>query len=749
MPDLLGHYRLLRKIGEGGMGEVYEARDDRLERTVAVKIIRRGQECETARRRLWREARSLARVSHPHVCQIFDAEQAGDVLFLVLELLEGQSLAHRLAGGPLAAVDTVCIGRQVLEALEALHALGIVHRDLKPSNIFLTTHGVKLLDFGLASSYVAPSADITQTASALTAPGTLAGTPHYMSPEQAQGLAVGPMSDLFSAGAVFYEMLSGTYAFEGDSAVDVLYNVVHAQPAPLRGSPQIEALDAVIRRALAKEPAQRYASAREMAAALEMAAAPRSAARAGAPVTRLIALPFRALRKDEETDFLTYSLPDAVSTSLSAINTLVVRSSLVAARFEGQSPDPRRIAAEAGVDAILTGTLLRVGAQLRVMCQLVEAPAGTVLWSETAQVSMDDLFLVQDGLVQRIVQSLMLPLTEWERRTLERDVPAGPRVYEYYLRANQLTQIRSLANMKAARDLYLQCVETDPQYAPAWARLGRVHRFIEKFGEDTTENFQLAGAAFQRAFALNPDLGLAHNLYTPIECDQGRAPQAMVRLLERARYRTNDPELFAGLVQACRYAGELRASVAAHERACVLDPHAATSVAHTYFLLGDYPQTLAHYPSKGGYYLDCAALAGLGQNERALALLREREATGSVHGVIQSLRAYLEGKFDEAVRAIAACEDMTRRDPESRFYTCRHLARMGAPEPAMEALSGVIDQGFLCAYPLRHDCWLDPLRALPQFQELASKAERRQAEAHQSFLSAGGDWILDVHDSVH
>ena len=336
MPETVSHYRLVRKIGEGGMGEVYEARDERLARCVAIKIIRAARESEEARKRLWREARALARVSHPHVCQIFDVDQDGDTLFLVLELLEGRSLAVRLQDGPLSAGETAQIGYEILEALDALHRLGIVHRDLKPSNIFLTPHGVKLLDFGLARSYAAASAGVTQTATALTAPGMLAGTPHYMSPEQATGQAAGPAADLFATAAILYEMVAGRRAFEGDSLVDVLYNVVHGNPPALGGSRAVEALDQLIRRALAKRPEDRYASARDMAAALDSVTAAQGPAETTArrEVTRLIALPFSALRKDEETEFLTYSLPDAVSTSLSGIDSLIVRSSLAAARFE-------------------------------------------------------------------------------------------------------------------------------------------------------------------------------------------------------------------------------------------------------------------------------------------------------------------------------------------------------------------------------------------------------------------------------
>jgi eukaryotic-like serine/threonine-protein kinase len=216
--QIVGHYRIVRKIGEGGMGIVYEAWDGRLGRAVAIKTILAKDGREEALKRLWQEARSLARVSHPNVCQLFEAYEDGATLFLVLELLEGQSLAARLVAGPVDVAETSHIVGQILAALDALHAHGIVHRDLKPSNVFLTPHGVKLLDFGLAlSTRSSPAAgdDGGATLTAITRPGVILGTPHYMSPEQAAGEAAGPASDIFAAGSILYEMLSGSRPFEG------------------------------------------------------------------------------------------------------------------------------------------------------------------------------------------------------------------------------------------------------------------------------------------------------------------------------------------------------------------------------------------------------------------------------------------------------------------------------------------------------------------------------------------------------
>jgi serine/threonine protein kinase len=749
----VGHYQIRRKIGEGGMGVVYEGWDERLGRAVAIKTLREASKSGDARSRLWREARSLARVSHPHVCQVFDVLEDDTDLFLVLELLDGQSLSDRIASGSITTSDALGIERQILEALEALHDLSIVHRDLKPSNVFLTRHGAKLLDFGLARStspVTAVSADPGATASVLTGTGLILGTPQYMAPEQASGGVAGPAADIFAAGSILYEMLTGRRAFEGVSCVDVLYAVLHHDPPPLSGSPEIEALDHVIRLAITKRPEARYTSAREMLDALNTVSLSSSTAPAvrTRTVMRLIALPFSLLKRDEETDFLAYSLPNAISSSLSGIDSVIVRSSLLAARFEGPV-DLKRIATEAEVDAILTGSVMRVADRIRLTCELVEVPSATMIWSETVISSMQDLFKIQDELSERVVHSLMLPLSERERRIFRRDVPANAKGYEFYLRANQIAATPGLENMRLARDLYLQCLDNDPDYAPAWARLGRVNRFIEKFGEDPDQNLKRADEAFRKAFALNPDLAIAHNLYTQIECDQGCAPQAMVRLLGRARFRRNDPDLFAGLVQACRYCDELEASVAAHHRARHLDPNLVTSVAHTYFRLGDYQKTLECYATKpGSFYLDCAALVMLGDKQTALAQLREREqaggATGSVRAIMQSLRAYLEGDFAECLSAIEVGEPLTRKDPESLYYTARHLAQINERERALKILSRVIDSGFLCGSAISRDPWLASLRSLPDYPQLLQRADQRRSQAHASFLEAGGPQLLPI-----
>ena len=404
----LGHYAIERKLGEGGMGVVYAAHDEILHRTVALKTMSSLEEDETARQRFWREARAAASVNHPNICQIYEIGEDHGELFIAMELLEGTPLTARLDAGPMALSETVSIGCGILAALSALHARGLVHRDLKPSNVFLTPHGVKVLDFGLARP--APREE-AQIASDLTRPGVVMGTPRYMAPEQALGETVDHRTDLFSTGAILFEMLAGRAAFIGNTTVAILHATVHEQPPALTGSPAVAAVDRVIRRALAKRPGERPASADAMADELrEVHTGQDDKAVLTLALTRLVVLPFRMLRPDPDTDFLAFSLPDAITSSLSGIGSLVVRSSAAAARFAGDAPDFKSLAASADVDRVVTGTLMRSGKQLRAVAQLVEAPAGTVVASHTVQSPLGDLFQLQDDLTRRIVEALALPL---------------------------------------------------------------------------------------------------------------------------------------------------------------------------------------------------------------------------------------------------------------------------------------------------------------------------------------------------
>jgi len=478
---------------------------------------------------------------------------------------------------------------------------------------------------------------------------------------------------------------------------------------------------------------------------------PVTAAREGrepsARVTRLIVLPFRMLRPDPETGFLAFSLPDAVTTSLSGLESLVVRSSMTAARFAAAGADdgaggldPKAIAREADVDVIVTGTLLRAGDHIRVATQLTDASNGTLLWSHSAQTPLGDLFRVQDDLMQAIVASLPLPLTNREQQLLHRDVPASAMAYEYFLRANHLSH--DAQQWAIARDLYLRCVEEDPRYAPAWARLGRIHHVMGKYLETgTRESLDRAESAFRRALDLNPDLPIAHKLFAQLEVDLGRAREAMARLLTRAR--ATDPELLAGLVSACRYCGLLDASLAAHAGAVSLDPAIRTGVAQSLFLQRDYVRVatarIAELP-----YIVAVSLFELGREDEALAPLRDLEGKRPprIRDFIVAARALLERNPTESIAAVDRIVASGFSDPEGLFLLSRHLARLNEDDSALALLERAAAGGF-CGFPaMKQDPWLDRLRKTPAFATLLRQAEARYQSALAAFERLGGDKIL-------
>jgi non-specific serine/threonine protein kinase len=744
----IGPYTIERKLGQGGMGVVYAARDERLKRTVALKMMSSLAHDEHARTRFWREARAAASVNHPNVCQIYEIGEDHGELFITMELLEGQTLSERLLKGPLRIADALPIEFGILAALSALHARGIVHRDLKPSNVFLTPHNVKLLDFGLASPE--PEAWL-HSAATLTHSGTVLGTPSYMAPEQVTSGVVDSRCDVFAAGAILFELLAGRRAFMGRTVADIVHATLHEQPPALTGSPAVTALDRVIRRALAKQPEARPPSADSMAQELR---AIRDVDNGhtdvlACPLTRLVVLPFRVLRPDPELDFLAFSLPDAIATSLAGIGSLIVRSSTTAARFAAETADLKALAAEADVDRVVIGTLLRSGDQLRVVAQLVEAPGGTLVTSHTVQSSLGDLFRLQDDIARRVVEALSLPLT-CEPPSLPPDAPQNARAYEFYLRANDLA--RTFGGLARARDLYERCLQLDSRFAPAWAHLGRCHRVIGKFVDGSPDSESRAEQAFGRALELNPRLSVAHKFYANLEGDMGQAQRALVRLLGEANRHGNDPELFAGLVHACRYCGLYDESVAAHAEARRLDPNVPTSVGQTLLMAGDTERLLAVQPPPLGTAGDewiQGRVTGLGlagrrdESRHLLAEMRQAPRVTAFQAWGDFLVAWLDRSPGDMLAGLSPLGALQiQHDPEFVFRVGWLLCDAGEHESGLMYLRRAVTKAYFAAPTLWGSRSFDPLWSDPRFQVILAEAEAGRQQALAAFRHAGGERLL-------
>jgi DNA-binding winged helix-turn-helix (wHTH) protein/tetratricopeptide (TPR) repeat protein len=463
------------------------------------------------------------------------------------------------------------------------------------------------------------------------------------------------------------------------------------------------------------------------------------------PITRLVVLPFRMLRADPDIDFLAFSVPDAVAGALSVLDSIVVRSPAAATLPAEAILDLNQIARNAQADAVLTGTIMRVGEVIRVTCQLLEVPSGLVLWWHEPHVTMSDLFELQDNLVRGIVASLSLSLSAREHGRLRRDVPTTSQAYELFLRGNELSRrgLAGFAQLTTARDLYLGCVELDPDYAPAWAQLGRCYRLIGKGMENGRENFALAEAAFKQALDLNPDLPLAHSQYAFLEAELGRAKFAMERLLRCAGTGSASPDIFVALVLCCRFCGLLDESRAAHEHACRLDPQIATSVSHTYYQMGDYENALSQI-AVGSWGIAGMTLGTMGRTAEGIAAFRKLEESGMpgpMRAFIGAWRAMLEGHREES---LAAAERSIQHylDPEGCFYMGLIMAHLNENQRALAVLNDCIDNGFSSLNVLLRNPWLESLRSTAAFQTLLERAAQQLAEAQTVYQSANGSQLL-------
>lgn len=459
-------------------------------------------------------------------------------------------------------------------------------------------------------------------------------------------------------------------------------------------------------------------------------------------IRSLIVLPFRILRPDPGTDFLAFSLPEALTTSLSGLKSLVVRSSLAAARFAAATQDLQIIAAEAQVDLIVTGALLSTGDEIRVTAQLTEASTGTLMCSHSTQTSIGHAFRLQDELTECIVEALSLKLTSREQRILRHDVPADPKAYEYYLRGNQFSH--DSKQWPAARDLYLRCVEADPCYAPAWARLGRIHHVMAKYlTTGAGEGLEQAESAFQQALELNPDLAIAHKFYAQLEVDLGRATDAMTRLLPRAQGA--DPEIFAALISPLRYCGLMEASAAAYARAVALEPAIRTSVVHTWFLQRDYKRVAAT-KIEDNPYIVALSLAEVGRQGEAVAALRvlEEKVKTRMRDFMTAARTMIEGDAEGSVAAIERITSSAFGDPEALFYLTRHLAFLNEADAALALYERAVGGGIFCYPAMARDPWLDPIRERREFIRLLDRAKQQHQVAAREFSRLEGNRILGI-----
>ena len=786
----LAHFRIIRKLGGGGMGVVYEAEDLRLSRHVALKLLPENLVGdEKAKQRFLREARAASILNHPNICTIHEVDEQDGKSFIVMELLEGEDLKTRLRGKPLSQEEVLDIGFQIADGLDAAHSRGIIHRDIKPANIILNPRGqAKILDFGLAKFMEQRAREVEELE--LTADGTIPGTWTYMSPEQVRSEELDARSDLFSLGVLLYEAATGKKPFEASNRILLMNAILKQKPvSPLQLNPGLPAeFERIVGKALEKERENRYQSAADIREDLRQlkretesgltknsgtyksalaSRHPSSAfqssgrrtnyvllgitgvlvtalvvtvaalmkvrqARAAAVRPTIAVLPFQNVNGDSGMDYLRIGLADQVATMLTYISSIEVRPLEMSQRY---SPaDLQKAATELHVAAVLTGHFMSKGNQLQVTLQAINAKTNHLIWQTMVDAGNADLTSLQDKLLAEIRQGLVPRLGGSLDAVSEGTRPGDPEAYDLYLRSTAMT--RDPLPNKDAIVLLQAAVKLDDRYAPAWNALGKRYYYDAAYSNGGQLAYQHSIAALQRAIALDPNLVDAASNLTTVrvawgELDKAADAEALVKR------RPDSAEAHFTVAYVYRYAGLLEASAQECDTARALD-RGNYNLRSCVFALLELGKT-----TEASDYLKLDSGSDFAKNVTPALLLREgrlADARSAAQHMSKDAPWYgglLQTCLNQNAEISRAVQDakaglMAERDPEMKYFQASLLAYCAQKAMATTLLRSAIEHNYCASSALQADPLLAKVRDSLEFEELPSLASQCQAR----FLAA-------------
>jgi TolB-like protein/tetratricopeptide (TPR) repeat protein len=761
------------------MGVVYRAEDLKLGRSVALKFLPDDLAGDTqAFERLKREARAASALGHPHICTIHDIEEESGRPFIVMELLEGETLRDRLGGRPAKLDVLLPWALQIADALEAAHDRGIVHRDLKTGNLLVTRRGdVKLLDFGLAKvAEVTGSEDAskleTQVApDVLTTPGTALGTAPYMSPEQARGEDVDARSDLFSFGAVLYEMATGRQAFSGSTSALVFDAILNKVPQPpSRANPDVPPeLDRIVGKALEKDRELRYQTAAEIKSDLKRlvrdSTSGRSAAVAAAPrrdavarkvalagvaalvalvvvggwilfrgrgssahtATSIAVLPFSNLSGDRALDYLGLALPDEIATTLASAPSVSMRPFATTRRYATPDVDPQRAGRELRVERVLAGHYRPDAERIQVTIEAVDVESNRVLWRDTVAAVAKDAIGLQKELDGRLRTGLFPALGIAPLAAAAR--PTNPEAYELFQKAAAVPT--DPQPNKQAILMLERAAALDPSYAPAWDALGRRYYFDGYYSDGGAIAIERARSGHLRALELDPQMITPAASLITLQVEGGDLAGALQRARELARRRPDVPRTHQTLGYVLRYAGRLEESAQECDTALRLDPHNPQwrSCSLTLQLLNRFDRAHEFVRLDGDSLWARGAEMDLAFHEGTLAKKLELDRRAFPPRFVRMIEPCLNGRSDPESAKLwrdDAAILLSGRDSEPKYFEASRAAHCRQDDVALELMKSAVDGNYLAAVAAEDNPDFAHMKTRPEFVEALAKAREKQ-----------------------